>query len=139
MSLGTGFFNSCKYDSVRSSYSPSVLKEVQKLFAEKKQLALAEVGAGSGKFTDIILNAGLNIKELNIIEPDKKGIELHREKFEGETKYPILYYNSTSDKTNLANNSVDAILIAHAFHWFDLEQTRFEFQRILKNMVWFLF
>lgn len=133
MSLGTGFFNSNKYDSVRSSYSPLVLQEVHRLFTDKKQLTLAEVGAGSGKFTDVILNAGLNIKELNIVEPDTKGLELHRDKFAGKTKYPILYSNSTSDKTELATNSVDAILIAHAFHWFDNGKTRLEFKRILKK------
>lgn len=131
MSLGTGFFNSNKYDSVRSAYSTLVLQEVHRLFADKRELQITEIGAGSGKFTDIIRN--LDIKELHIVEPDTKGIKLHREKFTKITKYPIFYYNGSSDKTGLENNSVDVIFVAHAFHWFDFKQTRFEFQRILKN------
>ena len=61
MLLGTGFFNSNNYDKVRSSYSPLVTEEVRKLFSEKKHLQIAEVGAGSGNFTDVIIKAGLDI------------------------------------------------------------------------------
>ncbi|WP_294430261.1 class I SAM-dependent methyltransferase [uncultured Treponema sp.] len=133
MSLGTGFFSSNKYDSVRSEYSPLAAVEVHRLFAEKKQLQIAEVGAGSGKFTSVILNAGLDIKKLYIVEPDTKGVELHREKFSSVLPYSVSYYNMTSDATGLPSKSIDIIFIAHAFHWFLPEQTKFEFKRILKE------
>ena len=129
--LGTGFFDSKKYDSVRSPYSLLVVQTIQELFSDKRDLRLAEVGAGSGKFTEALLNAGLDIKELNIIEPDSNGIKIHKEKFSG-INIPIFYYNTTSDSTGLDNNYLDAIFIGHAFHWFDIKKTRVEFSQILK-------
>ncbi len=129
--LGTGFFDTNNYDKVRSSYSPLVVEEVRKLFSEKKQLRIAEVGAGSGNFTDVIINAGLDIKELYIIEPDENGIEIHKKKFLEKTTYPLFYKNKTSDSTGLEDHSVDIIFVAQAFHWFNIEATKNEFRRIL--------
>lgn len=132
MLLGTGFFNSNNYDKVRSSYSPLVTEEVRKLFSEKKHLQIAEVGAGSGNFTDVIIKAGLDIKTLHIIEPDVNGIEIHRKKFLEKTTYPFFYYNKTSDSTGLQDHSIDIIFVAQAFHWFNIDATKKEFKRILK-------
>jgi ubiquinone/menaquinone biosynthesis C-methylase UbiE len=38
----------------------------------------------------------------------------------------------TAENTTLANNSVDAVMAAQAFHWFDAEKSKAEFTRILK-------
>ena len=38
-----------------------------------------------------------------------------------------------NEKTTLEENSVDVITVAQAFHWFDKEQCRIEFKRILKE------
>ena len=35
--------------------------------------------------------------------------------------------------TLLPDNSIDAIIAGQAFHWFDVEKSRIEFKRILKN------
>ena len=40
--------------------------------------------------------------------------------------------DGTSDQTTLADSSVDLIVAAQAFHWFDAEKARQEFKRILK-------
>ena len=133
MPIGTGFFDSNRYDSVRSSYSPLVLTELNKIFSSRKSLCIAEIGAGSGKFTECLLNSNLDITELHIVEPDKKGIEIHKDKFSENQKVPIFYHNNFSHETELGNNSVDIIFVAHAFHWFDIQKTRIEFNRILKK------
>ncbi|HVX25358.1 MAG TPA: methyltransferase domain-containing protein [Parafilimonas sp.] len=41
--------------------------------------------------------------------------------------------NGTAEQTNLQNESIDLITAAQAFHWFDAEKTKQEFQRILKQ------
>lgn len=131
--LGTGFFLSNNYDNVRSSYSSVVEKEVRRLFAEKEQLRIAEIGAGSGKFTEVIFKAGLDIKELNIIEPDSIGIKLHQKKFANKTSYFISYHNASAEATTLEEKSIDVIFVAHAFHWFDFKRSKIEFHRILRE------
>jgi SAM-dependent methyltransferase len=40
--------------------------------------------------------------------------------------------DGTSDRTTLPDASVDFVVAAQAFHWFDAEKTRPEFKRILK-------
>ena len=40
--------------------------------------------------------------------------------------------DGTSDATTLADNSVDMIVAAQAFHWFDADKARTEFKRILR-------
>ena len=37
---------------------------------------------------------------------------------------------------NFVNNSIDIITAGQAFHWFNLEKTKLEFQRILKPNGW---
>lgn len=132
MDLGTGFFDSAKYDTVRSAYSPKVKDKITELFSTKEALVLAEVGAGSGKFTETIFESGLNLKELNIVEPDQNAILIHKEKFSQKEKN-LIYFNSTSDKTEISDKSIDIIFAAHCFHWFEIEKTRLEFKRILKQ------
>ena len=41
--------------------------------------------------------------------------------------------NGLAEATTLEDNSLDLIISGHAFHWFNLEKTRKEFQRILKG------
>lgn len=132
MDLGTGFFDSAKYDTVRSAYSPKVKNKIKELFSSKEAFVVAEVGAGSGKFTETIFESGLNIKELNIVEPDENAILLHKEKFKHK-KTNIIYYKNPSDKTEIKDKSIDLIFATHCFHWFEIEKTRLEFYRILKD------
>jgi ubiquinone/menaquinone biosynthesis C-methylase UbiE len=38
-----------------------------------------------------------------------------------------------AEKTNLKSDSTDQIVVGQALHWFDLEKTRIEFARILRE------
>jgi SAM-dependent methyltransferase len=40
--------------------------------------------------------------------------------------------NGTAEDTGLATESIDAVIAGQAFHWFDAQKTRVEFERILK-------
>jgi hypothetical protein len=39
----------------------------------------------------------------------------------------------SAESTNLLDDSVDAIVAGQAFHWFDVEKSRIEFRRILRD------
>ncbi|MCY7375875.1 MAG: class I SAM-dependent methyltransferase [Pyrinomonadaceae bacterium] len=41
--------------------------------------------------------------------------------------------NGTSENTTLAEDSVDFVVAAQAFHWFKQEETRTEFKRVLRD------
>jgi SAM-dependent methyltransferase len=52
-------------------------------------------------------------------------------------EYPnFVSINATAEETTLPNLSVDFVTAGQAFHWFDREKTRREFQRILKPKGW---
>jgi ubiquinone/menaquinone biosynthesis C-methylase UbiE len=40
--------------------------------------------------------------------------------------------NATAENTTLSDNSIDLIVCAQAFHWFDIPKVKTEFKRILK-------
>jgi SAM-dependent methyltransferase len=44
--------------------------------------------------------------------------------------------NGSAEATTLKNQSIDILVAAQAFHWFNPEPTRKEFQRILKPSGW---
>lgn len=54
------------------------------------------------------------------------------EKFLSE--YSVFYsINGTDTHTSLADNSVDVVTVAQAFHWFDVDKFKIECKRILKE------
>jgi SAM-dependent methyltransferase len=65
------------------------------------------------------------------VEPNKE----MRDKATELLGHYALYHeiDGTAEATTLQDNSVDAIVAGQAFHWFQPEQTRNEFSRILKQ------
>ena len=132
--ISTGFFKNNTYDKVRSDYAQEVADYIRRNFIQADNpLSVVEVGAGSGKFTNSVIASDILIKELYVVEPDREGIKKHSEKFNGKTGFPITYKNAPADKTELTDHIADIIFCGHCFHWFDFEETRKEFLRILKK------
>ena len=131
---GIGFFANGLYDKHRHGYTDKFIPELKSAFPEKHPMVFAEFGAGSGAFTKILLGSGVTIKEINVIDPDNEGLNLHKEKFRDNPFHnKIIYISGSAEKSCLDENSVDAIVTAQAFHWFDLEKTRIEWRRIAKT------
>ena len=88
---------------------------------------VADVGSGTGIFTRLLLARGLTVY----------GIEPNATMRQAGEEYLAEYGNFSSidggaEDTGLADASVDLVTAAQAFHWFNNEQTRAEFARILK-------
>lgn len=130
--IGVGFFLLSKvYDKVRPNYDfDSISKILTDEFDLNTKLNAAEIGAGSGKFTTILLQT-LNFNKLIIVEPEEAAIREHQEKF-NFFNAQIKYINAYSDSTTIQEHSLDCIFVSQAFHFFQIEQTRKEFLRILK-------
>lgn len=132
MNIGLGFFSLDKlYDKVRPDYDfDSISKVLLEEFSSDTKLTGAEIGAGSGKFTTVLLKT-LDFEELSIVEPEKTAIEEHKKKF-GSNNTKLHYVNAYSNSTHLEEHSLDCIFISQAFHFFPIEETRKEFLRVLK-------
>ncbi len=113
-------------------YRPSYPPEVLDLFRDEMNLqsdsVVADIGSGTGISAKIFLENGNSVYG---VEPNAAMREAAEEFLKDFPRFKSV--NGTSEKTNLPENSVDFIVAAQAFHWFDKEKTYKEFKRILRE------
>lgn len=94
---------------------------------------LADIGSGTGLSAKPFLEAGYEVVG---VEPNDAM------KAEGDvflSQYPSFHsVKGTSEATTLPDHSIDVAIAAQAFHWFEMNQTRDEMQRILRPGGWFV-
>ncbi len=119
------------YVRYRPGYPVEILDLLRTECALKKTSPIADIGSGTGKLTELLLEHGNPVF----------GVEPNREMREaGErllAKFPQFQsVAGTAEATTLPDGHVDFITIGQAFHWFDLEPCRRECLRILKPGGW---
>lgn len=109
-------------------YRPNYPKEVVAYLKEqcKPLQTVADIGAGTGIFSKLLLEAGL---EVFAVEPNNEMREAARE-FLGDFD-DIHFVDAPAENTDLEDHTVDLVVAAQAFHWFDRERAKAEFKRIL--------
>ncbi len=113
-------------------YRPNYPKEVLDLFVSEMNLqtssVIADVGSGTGISAKMFLENGSAVFG---VEPNAL-MRGAAEKFLADfAKFKSI--NGTAENTTLADKSVNSVVSAQAFHWFDRAKTRKEFRRILKD------
>lgn len=113
-------------------YRPGYPKEVLELFRDEMNLqkssVIADIGSGTGISAKLFLENG---NEVFGIEPNEAMREASKIFLQNFSKFhPV---NGTAENTGLKDNSLDFIIAAQAFHWFDKAKTRTEFRRILRE------
>lgn len=89
---------------------------------------VVEVGAGTGKLTDRLVERGI---DLDVVEPDERMLDVVRE------RHPALRTHVASAAAlPLPDSSVDAVLVADAWHWFPKGDAAAEVERVLKPNGW---
>jgi len=116
------------YVKYRPSYPQQIISFLEESIEFNKNFIVADIGSGTGIFTELFLENG---NMAYAIEPN----EPMRNKAEALLKhYPLFKsINGTAEQTMLPNKSVDIITAAQSFHWFDTNKTKAEFKRILKD------
>ena len=87
----------------------------------------ADVGSGTGIFTEQLLNCGYKVYA---VEPNEDMRRKAEEKLSTDENF--ISVNGSDVDMNLPDNSVDYTTAAQAFHWFDAEAFRRECRRALK-------
>lgn len=115
-------------------YRPSYPAGITEFLVDHAGLAgatVADIGSGPGNLTRLLLPAAGRVYG---VEPNRDmreaGEELLREWL--HPAGPFVSVDGTAEATSLADASVDLIVAGQAFHWFDLELTKQEFQRVLR-------
>jgi len=89
---------------------------------------IADIGSGTGLLSRIFLENGNRVLG---VEPNAEMREAGEEFLKQYPKFTSVA--GSAEATTLPDDSVDFVTAAQAFHWFDVEPTRREFQRILKT------
>ncbi len=117
------------YERGRPSYPPEA---IDWLLPEGAHDVL-DLGAGTGKLTTRLVERGLDVVA---VDPIPEMLELLSSSLPDT---PALL--GTAEEIPLADNSVDAVLVAQAWHWFDPERAVKEVSRVLRpggrlGLVW---
>jgi SAM-dependent methyltransferase len=117
------------YERGRPSYPPEA---IDWLLPEQARDVL-DLGAGTGKLTTRLVERGLNV---SAVDPIPEMLELLSNSLPDT---PALL--GTAEEIPLPDDSVDAVLVAQAWHWFDPELAVKEVARVLRpggrlGLVW---
>ena len=116
------------YIKYRPSYPHGVLSYLEAKCGLTAGSAIADIGSGTGIFSALLLAAGYKVYA---VEPNEWMQAAAIRQFGGDDNFvPVA---GTAEATMLPSASVDIIVCAQAFHWFDAEKTKTEFKRILKD------
>lgn len=116
------------YVKYRPGYPVEIIRHLEKSCGLTSASRIADVGCGTGISSRLFLENG------NIvigIEPNAAMRAAAIEYLSAFSGFNIV--DGTSDATTLPDDSVDVVVAAQAFHWFEPENTRTEFHRILKT------
>ncbi|MFD0588251.1 class I SAM-dependent methyltransferase [Paenibacillus sp. GCM10027627] len=112
-------------------YRPSYPKEaIDFLYGElgfAENSVIADVGAGTGIFSKLLLERG---SEVVAVEPNEAMREAALKELGGQRGYRVSY--GSAEETELPDSSVDFIVCAQSYHWFDKERAEREFKKIMK-------
>ena len=90
--------------------------------------AIAGIGSGTGIFTALLLKRGCKVYAVEANKP-MQAAAVHR--FDGNENFiPV---NANAETTTLPDQSIELIVCAQAFHWFNNNKTHAEFKRMLKD------
>lgn len=115
------------YVRYRPSYPAAVLECLSREFGLRPAHRIADVGSGTGIFTELLLKNGNTVYA---VEPNRK---MRRAAQAALATFPgFVSVSGSAEATTLPAASVDWVTAAQAFHWFDVEKARREAQRILR-------
>jgi ubiquinone/menaquinone biosynthesis C-methylase UbiE len=119
------------YVKYRPTYPPEVLELLQKACGLGAGSVVADIGSGTGISASLLLTSGATVYG---IEPNDD-MRAAAEEYLGD-RLGFHSIDGTAEDTTLPGQSVDLIVAAQAFHWFEPATTRKEFTRILKPSGW---
>lgn len=115
------------YVQYRPGYPPQVLALFRDEMGLTPSSVVADIGSGTGLSAKPFLENGNAVYGVEPNEAMRKAAEEFLKQF---PNFRSIY--GTAEDTGLPTDSMDFAIAAQAFHWFNPEKTREEFERILK-------
>jgi len=119
------------YVRYRPDYPAGIVPLLQTEVGLRPDWTVADIGSGPGNLTSRFLDFGCTVFG---VEPNAAMREAGEQLMRQYERFSSI--DGSAEKTSLPDCSVDLVSAGQAFHWFDPEATRVEFQRILKAPGW---
>ncbi len=116
------------YVKYRPDYPREIIPYLTEHAGLTSESVIADVGCGPGISSRMFLENGNPVFG---VEPNAAMRAAAEECLSGFKNFTVR--DGTSDATGLDSGSIDMIVAAQAFHWFDPDSTRREFRRILRS------
>ena len=119
------------YAAYRPKYPATLLSYMESQLSFSRSSVVADVGSGTGIFTEFLLANGNTVFGIEPNEDMRKIAEANLSRYPG-----FISIDGSAESTTLRSNSVDFITAAQSFHWFQSKEARAEFRRILRLKGW---
>lgn len=113
------------YAKGRPGYPKAVIDTIVGL--APKGTVFADIGAGTGKLTAKLAERGYSVFAVEPNADMRKQLAITLAPFSN-----VKIINGTAETTTIPNQSIDILTVAHALHWFNLDEFRLECRRIVK-------
>ncbi len=125
----TGRFSDrvANYVAYRPGYPDALVEALRVEVGLSATSTVADIGSGTGISTELLLRIGCVVYA---VEPNAAMRQAAEARLSTDTRFHSVA--ARAESTTLESASVDAIAAGQAFHWFDRDQTRHEFARILR-------
>lgn len=118
------------YVKYRPHYPAQVLEFLLKESIVSEASVIADIGSGTGISAELFLKQGIKVFGIEPNEPMREAAELILKNYSDQKLFVSV--NARAEKTGLESNSVDVVICAQAFHWFNNDAFKNECKRILK-------
>lgn len=116
------------YIKYRPGYPDEIIKFLIKEINFSPYWNIADIGSGTGILSKLFLNNGNFVFG---VEPNNEMRKAGKQQLKSFLQFKSI--NGSAENTGLEKNSIDLISVGQAFHWFNLEKSKKEFQRILRK------
>jgi ubiquinone/menaquinone biosynthesis C-methylase UbiE len=122
-----------RYERGRPTYPAEAVAALVDALAIAPGSDVLELGAGTGKFTALLVPTGARITAVEPVEAMRSALE--------RTVPHARAVDGTAESIPAGDASIDAVVAAQAFHWFDAERALAEIHRVLREggrlgMIW---
>lgn len=115
------------YVRFRPHYPAAIIPFLQKAIGLASHWVMADIGCGTGISSELFVGHGNKVLG---VEPNGPMRQAAVDHFKHLVNFTAV--DGTAEATTLPNGTIDLIIAAQAFHWFDLPVTKAEFKRIGK-------
>ena len=115
------------YVRFRPGYPATLAPDLLRISGCDSSATIADFGSGTGIFTELLLQQGVDVYA---VEPNQPMRAAAQQRLGDNPRFHSI--DASAERSGLQAASLDLVTAAQAFHWFNNDDSRDEFRRILK-------